>query len=156
MTKRCLLGLLAIFSLQSITAQYTTRFTEADRLFKLAEGHKAQNLLPLAQSEYEEVLELLRPVHQPEAELLRVQSELGIATIAVQLGKPDGEKLILDFVRRYQPDPIANAALLEIANYYFNQNDLDKAEDFYKRIPTSVLSREERAEVNFRLGYVNF
>ncbi|MEM8584024.1 MAG: tetratricopeptide repeat protein [Bacteroidota bacterium] len=156
MTKRCLIGLLAIFSLQSITAQYTTRFTEADRLFKLAEGHKAQNLLPMAQNEYEQVLELLRPVHQPEAELLRIQSELGIATIAVQLGKPDGEKLILDFVRRYQPDPIANAALLEIANYYFNQNDLEKAEDFYKRIPTSSLSREERAEVNFRLGYTNF
>ncbi|MEM7575607.1 MAG: tetratricopeptide repeat protein [Bacteroidota bacterium] len=156
MIRLLLAGLVALLGTGPILAQYSSIFTEADRIFKLAEGHRAQNLLPLAQSQYQEVLEILRPLHQPDAELLRIQSELNIAKIAVQLGKPDGEKLILDFVRRYQPAPIANAALLEIANYYFNANDLEKATDYYERIPTNALSREERAEVNFRLGYTNF
>lgn len=155
---RQLTGLLIALLISStqLFSQATTIYTEALRTFKQAEEHRAKRLLALAQTEYGQVTKMLRPVYEPEAELLRQQAELNFAKIAVQLDKPDGEKLILDFVRRYQPDPIANAALLEMANYYFNANDLEKAVEYYKRIPTSSLSREERAEVNFRMGYANF
>ena len=139
-----------------LVAQATTVYTEAWQTFKEAEDHKQKNLLAKAQREYAEVIDMLLPVHQPEAELLRIQSELNVAKIAVQLGKSDGEKLILDFVRRYQPDPIANAALLEIANYYFNENEVEKAVEYYQRVPKDLLSSEQQAEVNFRLGYANF
>ncbi|MEL6140947.1 MAG: tetratricopeptide repeat protein, partial [Bacteroidota bacterium] len=156
---RLLLYTLAAFLLATttqLTAQATTIYTEAWRTFKQAEEHRAQRLYALAQGEYAEVVEMLRPVHEPDGELLRTQAELNYAKLAVQLGKPDGEKLILDFVRRYQPNPIANEALLEMANYYFNENKLEQAVEYYERIPISSLSRAEKAEVNFRLGYANF
>ncbi|MEL6276151.1 MAG: tetratricopeptide repeat protein [Bacteroidota bacterium] len=156
---RLLLYTLAAFLLATttqLTAQATTIYTEAWRTFKQAEEHRAQRLFALAQGEYAEVVEMLRPVHEPDGELLRTQAELNYAKLAVQLGKPDGEKLILDFVRRYQPNPIANEALLEMANYYFNENKLEQAVEYYERIPISSLSRAEKAEVNFRLGYANF
>lgn len=139
-----------------LSAQATTVYTEAWRTFKEAEDHRQKNLFAKAQREYAEVVELLLPVHQPEAELLRIQSELNVAKLAVRLGKSDGEKLILDFVRRYQPDPIANTALLEIANYYFNEDELEKAVEYYQRVPKDLLSAKEQSEVNFRLGYANF
>lgn len=145
-----------LLTTSQLAAQATTIYTEAWRTFKLAEEHQAQRLFALAQREYGEVVELLQPVHEPDAELLRTDAELNYAKLAVKLGKPDGEKLILDFVRRYQPNPIANEALLEIANYYFAENDLAKAVEYYERIPTASLSRSEKAEVNFRLGYANF
>lgn len=155
---RLLLSALTAFLLANITlsAQATSIYTEAWRIFKQAEEHQAQRLLALAQEEYQDVTRMLRPVHEPDADLLRQQAELNYAKLAVQLGKPDGEKLILDFVRRYQPDPIANEALLEMANYYFNENKLEQAVEYYERIPISSLSRDEKAEVNFRLGYANF
>ena len=139
-----------------LNAQATTVYTEAWRTFKEAEDHRQKNVLEKAQREYAEVVEMLLPVHQPEAELLRIQAELNVAKLAVRLGKSDGEKLILDFVRRYQPDPIANTALLEIAKYYFDQNELDKAQEYYLLVPRSTVSPEEQAEVNFRLGYTYF
>lgn len=155
---RHLLYLLAalILATTQLQAQATTIYTEAFRTYKQAEEHQAQRLFALAQSEFKSVIDLLQPVHEAEADLLKSQAELNYAKLAVQLDKPDGEKLILDFVRRYQPDPIANEALLEIANYYFDDNKLEKAVEYYKRIPTSSLSREEKAEVNFRLGYAYF
>ena len=140
----------------SLSAQATTLYTDAWRTFKLAEADFQDNLLAKAQREYDEVITMLLPVHQPEAKLLRQKAELMRAKIAVRLGKVEGEKLILDFVRRYQPDPVANEALLEIGNYYFNENDLDKALEYYRRVPAELLSADQRAELNFRLGYANF
>ena len=139
-----------------LLAQATTVYTEAWRQFKEAESHKQQNLLAKAQREYAAVVDMLLPLHQPEAELLRIQSELNYAKLAVRLGKSDGEKLILDFVRRYQPDPIANTALLEIANYYFNENELERAVEYYKQVPRDLMTPAQQSEVNFRLGYANF
>ncbi|MEO0734396.1 MAG: hypothetical protein AAFZ52_16285, partial [Bacteroidota bacterium] len=126
-----------------LLAQATTVYTEAWRVFKKAEADYNDNLLAKSQRQYEDVIEMLLPVHQPEAELLRIKAELNRAKIAVKLGKAEGEKLILDFVRRYQPDPVANEALLEIANYYFNENDLKKAVDYYKRVPAELLTPDQ-------------
>ena len=154
-TRFLLSGLCFLVSL-SVSAQATTVYTEAWRTFKQAEDHRQKNVLEKAQREYAEVVDMLLPVHQPEAELLRMQAELNVAKLAVRLGKSDGEKLILDFVRRYQPDPIANTALLEIAKYYFDQNELDKAVEYYLLVPRDMMSAEEQAQVNFRLGYAYF
>lgn len=157
--RNLLLGLGLLFLLLSgniLSAQATTVYTEAWRTYKKAEAHEQENLLAKAQREYAEVIAMLLPVHQPEAELLRIKSELNRARLAVKLGQADSEKLILDFVRRYQPDPVANEALLEIANYYFNENKLEKAVSYYERVPTELLTATQRAEVNFRLGYASF
>lgn len=151
-----MLTLLFFISVSHLTAQASTIYTEAWRIYKLAEEHQAERLYALAQREYAQVRDLLRPINEADAELLRQNAELNYAKLAVRLGKPDGEKLVLDFVRRNQPNPIANEALLEMANYYFNENDLAKAVEYYERIPQSSMSRLERAEVSFRLGYANF
>lgn len=148
----CLVLLLSL----DLAAQATTVYTEAWRTFKEAEDHRQKNLLDKAQREYAEVATMLLPVHQPEAQLLRIQAELNVAKLAVRLGKSDGEKLILDFVRRYQPDPIANTALLEIAKYYFDENELDKAVEYYLMVPRGNMNAAEQSEVNFRLGYAYF
>jgi len=157
--QRVLLSLLVVLLLGAgshLSAQATTVYTDAWRTFKKAEADYQANLLAKAQREYADVIEMLLPIHQPEAELLRQKAELNQAKIAVRLGKVEGEKLILDFVRRYQPDPVANEALLEIANYYFNENELDKAVDYYKRVPAELLTADQRSELNFRLGYSSF
>ena len=150
-----LTGLILFFQ-APLAAQATTVYTEAWRIFKQAEADNEDDLLAKAQREYEEVIELLLPLQTPDAEALRLEAELNRAKIAVRLDKIEGEKLILDFVRRYQPDPIANEALLEVANYYFNNGDLKTATEYYQRVPTDLLTVGQRAEVNFRLGYASF
>ena len=148
--------LLAIATISSISAQQTTIYTEANLAYKQGMDFYDQGLFGKAQKEFQKTLELLRPLNESEARLLKMQAELHYAKSAVQLELPDGEKLILDFIRKYSPDPVANQALIDIANYYYNARDYDKAIDYYKRVPDAGLTRDQKSEVYFRLGYAHF
>ena len=156
MTKRLLPFLVAVFFVLGANAQETTVYTEAYESYKLGEYFFEEGLFAKAQREYRQTIDLLLAVNEADSELLRTKAELGNAQTAVRLNQPDGEKLILDFIRNYQPDPIANQALIEISNYYFDSRDYDKAISYLSRVPTSGLSREKRAAVKFRLGYAHF
>lgn len=147
----CITGLMT-----PLLAQQTTVFTEADLAYKRGLAFYGQGLLAQAQKEFEEAVTLLLPVNEAESRLLRTRAELYYAKCAVQLNLPDGEKLMLDFIRRYSPDPIANEALIDVANYYFNAGDYDKALDYFTRAPVNGLNREQRAEAKFKMGYAFF
>ncbi len=156
MLKRLLPLLVAVFFAGWVNAQETTVYTEAYDSYKRGEGFFLDGLYAKAQSEFRQTIDQLRPVNEADSELLRTKAELGYAQAAVRLGQPDGEKLILDFIRHYSPDPIANQALVEIANYYFDSRDYDKAISYLSRVPTAGLTRDERSAVKFKLGYAQF
>ncbi|MBK7408368.1 MAG: tetratricopeptide repeat protein [Saprospirales bacterium] len=152
--------LISVFALLVSAQLYaqpsTTVFTEANAAFKKAEDYFAKGLYGQAQEEYGQALDMLRPANAPDLEMLRTKSELGYAISAVRQDLPDGEKLILDFIRKYSPDPVSNQALIEVANYYYNARKYDQAIDFFTQIPTYQLTGEQRAEVRFKTGYAYF
>ncbi len=154
---RRLLPLLAVLSCAWFAeAQETTVYSEAYASYKRGEAFFDGGLFAKAQSEYRQTIDLLLPLNEADSDLLRTKAELGFAQSAVRLNQPDGEKLILDFIRNYTPDPIANEALMEIAFYYFDSRDYDRAVEYLAQIPSSGLSREERSAIKFRLGYAYF
>ncbi len=147
--------LLCCFTFQ-LNAQKTTVFSEANAAYKRGEEFFRKGVYGYAYDEYRRAINLLLPVNQPEWELLRMKAELGQAKSAVRLDLPDGEKMILAFIRKYQPDPLASQALLEVANYFYNAGKFDKAIGFYKQIALRELSPSQRAEVQFKMGYCYF
>ena len=149
-----LFGLLCMA--MTIFAQQTTVYTEAYEAYKKGTDLYERGIFGKAQREYLKTINLLRPTNEAQSELLRIKADLGYAKCAVQLNKPDGEKLILDFIRTNSPDPIANQALIELANYYFNSRQYDKAIEYFAQVPTTGLSKEARTEMRFRLGYALF
>ena len=156
MIKRFALGMLLFFAVHVLVAQQTTVFTEANLAYKRGVAFFEEGLFGKAKGEFEKAIDMLEPVNEEEAKLLTKKAELNYAKCAVQLELPDGEKLILDFIRRYSPDPIANQALIDIANYYYNAKDYDKAIQYYKKVPTTGMTREQKSEVRFRMGYSFF
>ena len=154
--KTAFLFLIAITTLTSLSAQQTTIFTEANLAYKRGMDFFDQGLFGKAQKEFQKTINLLRPLNESEARLLKMQAELNYAKSAVQLELPDGEKLILDFIRKYDPDPVANQALIDIANYYYNAREYDRAIDYFRRVPENGLTRDQKSEVYFRLGYAHF
>ncbi len=156
MTKRiALLPALCIWGF-SLMAQSTAVFTEADLAYKRGTGFYQEGLFGKAQEEFHQTMLLLQPVNEPAADLLRIKAELHYAKSAVQLKLPDGEKLILDFIRKYKPDPMAMQALNEIAKYYYDSKEYEKAISFYDQVDWSGLSKSQRDEARFRLGYSYF
>ena len=63
---------------------------------------------------------------------------------------------MLDFARKHRPDPTANQALLELADYYYNAKKYDEAINFYAQMDQRGFSEEERSEILFRHGYCLF
>ncbi len=137
-------------------AQQTTVFTEANLHYKRGIDFYEKDVLALAQTEFEQVLTLLRPVAEPESKLLRGRAELFYAKAAVRLGQPNAEQLISDYIRNYSPDPLATAAIFEMANYYFNTGNYEKALEFYEMMGDNDVTGDQRTEVTFKKGYSYF
>jgi tetratricopeptide (TPR) repeat protein len=156
MIKRIYLSLAAIFLISFLNAQQTTIYTEADRAFKHGEELLANGLFSQAQGEFENAVNLLLPVNETANDQLLAKAEFYYAKCAVLMELPDGEKLMLDFIRKHTPDPIANDALIEVANYYYKARDYKKALEYYNQAPLSGLSKKQKAEVKFRQGYALF
>ncbi len=156
MIRRIALLYVLCFGISVLHAQSTAVFTEADLAYKRGMDFYQQGLFGKAQEEFHSTMILLQPVNEPDAMLLRTKAELHYAKSAVQLKLPDGEKLILDFIRKYKPDPMAMQALNEIAKYYYDSKEYEKAIAFYDQVDWSGLSKAQRDEARFRLGYSYF
>lgn len=149
-------GIIFLLFTFQVFGQQTTAFTEANLDFKNGQNFYDQGLFGQSMQEFLKVLQKLAPVNDPESDLLRMKAELNKAKSAVRLDLPDGEKLMLEFIRKYRPDPMANKALIDVADYYFNARKYDKAVEFYQLVPTYQLASSDKAEVKFKMGYAHF
>ncbi|MCB0597330.1 MAG: tetratricopeptide repeat protein [Lewinellaceae bacterium] len=156
MLKRIALLLVACTAFLPLIAQQTTVFTEANEAYKNGDILFEEGVYGKAQQEFARAVQLLLPVNEPEAELLRSKAELNYARCAVRLQQPDGEKLILDFIRTESPNPMASEALVEVADYYYNSKQWDKAIDYLSDVPTRGMTPEQESAVKFKLGYSLF
>jgi TolA-binding protein len=78
------------------------------------------------------------------------------AISAVRLGKPDGEVLVSDFIRRYAPSADADIAKVEMGNYYFAQKKYDFAIKYYEGVTKGNLDKEAQEQVQFKTAYSYF
>lgn len=139
-----------------LSAQQTTVYTDAELAFKRGIDFYNHGVLAKAKREFTEAINLLQPVNEEEAMLLRSKAELLQAKCAVQLELPEGEKLTLNYIREKKPDPEYDKALIDIANYYFDKRKYDEALSYLEQIPNSGLSRAQLSEVRFKQGYAHF
>jgi len=147
----CLLGLFT-----PLMAQETTIFTDPNANFKKGMEFFNKGLFGAAKAEFSKVNAAIRLENEPEFRDLQMQAELYAAKCAIRLQHPDSEKLMVDFIRTYSPEPIASQAIIEAANYYYNDKQYKKALEFLDLIYVSDLSAEQRSEVLFKKGYVYF
>ncbi|HHJ50775.1 MAG TPA: hypothetical protein ENJ88_07755, partial [Phaeodactylibacter sp.] len=135
-----------------LAAQQTATYADLLANFEKAEQLFEQGVFAEAAEVYQQVLKTPRPPEAGMYEQLQKRSELGYAKCMVRLHLPQGEILMLDFIGRNAPDPIADQALIELANFYFNAKDYQKAVTYFSRIPGYQLSPGQRAEVRFKMG----
>jgi TolA-binding protein len=150
------LAAFSFYNVCNLFAQQTTVFTEANLAYKRGMDFYEKGIYNVAQGEFYTALNQLRPVPEPEARLLRGKAELYYAKSAVRAGQPNGEQLMLDYIRTYMPDPLAAEASIEMGDFYFNQNKPDKAYEFYNIIDAADLGGAQRDELYFKKGYCSF
>ncbi|MCB0530572.1 MAG: tetratricopeptide repeat protein [Lewinellaceae bacterium] len=139
-----------------LLAQQSTVFTEANLAYKRGLDFYNQHLYGLAQKEFKEAIELVRPANEPEWRSLKTSAELYHGKCAVRLEQPEAEKQVFDFLRNQAPSPQASQAALEIGDYYFDKKKYDQALEYYDMAPTDAASGALRDEIRFKQGYSYF
>lgn len=153
MLKKISLFLLLLCVVSTNYAQQTTVYTEANESFKKGKDFYDKRMYGPAEIAFNQSIDLLRRSEEHDSKLLRAQAELYVAKAEVRQEKPDGEKKMLDYIRRYSPDPSAGQAVYEMGNYYFNKKEYDKANEFYSMVNQGDLPAEQRMETRFKQGY---
>ncbi|NJL75932.1 MAG: tetratricopeptide repeat protein [Saprospiraceae bacterium] len=151
-----LIVILLFFAFSHAWSQQTTAFTEANRTFKQGIDLFDKGVYGAAQVAFQQTLDLLIPLNEAEFENMKNQAQLYLARCAVRQNLPDGEKIMLDFIRSIAPDPASNEALVELANYYFNAKEYDKAINLLRSSSRECLTPETKAAVLFKQGYAYF
>lgn len=151
-----ILVLIAVFLAGTATSQRTSVYTHKD-----AQHDKGMQLYDAkVYSASSEVLgdyvEYNAPVYEIEDPVLKNDADFARVQTAIRTDRPDAEKQILDFIDRHSPDPIATAALVEVADYYFASREYDKAIEYYTRVDPQSISAERREEAQFNMGYAHF
>jgi len=78
------------------------------------------------------------------------------ALCALNLYHPDAESLYKDFAEKYQYHPKAGLAYFELGNFYFKQEDYQKANQYFEQVPLAKLNQEQQLEARFKLAYGYF
>ncbi len=100
-----------------------------------------------AQRLFEKVLEQISDV------TIRGNAAYYRANCAVRLNQRNADELVTAFVDNYPTSTKRNAAIIDVANYYFDNGDYRRAVTWYEKVDESSLSRKQKAQYNFNKGY---
>ena len=78
------------------------------------------------------------------------------ALCALNLFHPDAESLYQDFVDNFDYHPKASFAYFELGNFYFKQEDYQKANQYFEQVPLAKLDQSQQLEARFKLAYGYF
>ena len=89
-------------------------------------------------------------------DLKAIDAEYYMAFSALRLYNRDGEKMLEDFTKKYDYHPKAVLAFYELGNFYFRDEKYEKAIQYFEKVDTKNLGREQQNTLNFKLGYAFF
>ena len=130
------------FSQQSIAD--VTMLTEYNNAIKLY-NNKAY---AAAQKTFSEVAE-----NATNSSNLKADASYFDAMCAIKLNQAEADKKVLIFVEENPNSNKKNKAFFNVGNYYFANKKAAYALKWYQKVDTDILSKENRKELNFKMGY---
>ncbi|WP_019038434.1 tetratricopeptide repeat protein [Psychroflexus tropicus] len=109
------------------------------------------------QNQFEAASTALRRIYSDiDSDQLKSNVDYYIATCAIKLNEPNADEMMEDFIAENPTSLKTNKAYLEVGNYYFSKRDFSKANQWFAKVNTSSLSRNELKTYQFNFGYTNF
>ncbi len=115
-----------------------------------------QEIYPASIQQFQKFFDQLDAQPAPDLERYEMEARYYVAISSIKTEQPDAEQKILSFVNNYKPDPFAERALINVANYYFDQREYDLADEYFKKVNINSLTAAQLSEVQFKKGYIKF
>ena len=142
-----LLLLLIFVQATSVTAQKSAIYTHDSKDFDKALSLFNDAQYPSAQIIFEKVKSAVAN------EELRSDCSYYVASCAIRTNQADAGDLMERFVSDYPTSIKQNKACLEVAHYYFNQEDFPHALQWFEKVDEINLRSSEQDKFNFQKGY---
>lgn len=79
-----------------------------------------------------------------------------VANCAIRTNQANADELMERFVSDYPTSPKQNQAYIEVAHYYFEQENFPQALVWFDKVDENYLSKSDRDKFNFQKGYSFF
>src|SRR5690606_39967339 len=123
--------ILILLAVSSSLGQYSYKDQDEFKKYRQAVELYQKNNFPQVVILIDEFLTENHKVYESQFQNIRVHAGLLKAQSALYNEDPDGEELLVTFIDKYQPDPQANEALYNLADFYFRGRKYDLAIKYY-------------------------
>lgn len=147
-----ILGVAAIISLNQVHAQQTEIYTHPYKAYERARSLFDKGQFVQAQDQFALLIET---TPEPHSEI-RIDAEYYHAICALELQQRNSEQAVEEFVRTHPASPRVDEITWRTANHYFGRRKYNDAIEWYEKMNPRLLSRVERPEYHFKLGYSYF
>ncbi len=142
-----LITVLFSYSIQSQqSASYTSQFVDYQKA--LALYNNSQYLA--AQSIFNQIKS------KTDDEVIESDCAYYIANCAVRLNQQNADELVQRFVDQYPTSTKRNTAFIDIADYYYENDNYAHARKWYNKVDENSLAKKEKEKYNFNYGYASF
>ena len=147
----CILSVTFILKAQQsqINNDATQLYYQALDFYKLKNFVKAKEL-------FNEYIVRKEVLHEKLYQSLLSDAKFYKAICAFELAQPDAEKLLLDYIEKEDDSPTKKVAYYHLGRLLFDNKKYGEAIEYFKQVDLSNLSRVERDEYKFELGYSYF
>jgi TolA-binding protein len=147
----CILSVTIILKAQQseINNDATQLYYQALDFYKLKNFVKAKEL-------FNEYIVRKEVLHEKQFQSLLSDAKFYKAICAFELAQPDAEKLLLDYIEKEDDSPTKKVAYYHLGRLLFDNKKYGEAIEYFKQVDLSNLSRAERDEYKFELGYSYF
>jgi TolA-binding protein len=135
----------------SAYAQRTLVYTNSETDYKMGWDLYNKQKYGAAQKFFQKVIS----THALNSET-RIEAEYYNAICALELFNPDAETFLSDFILQHPESPKVRIAYFQMGNYQYRKKQFEEAINWYEKVETNLLSREQLNEYNFKLGYSYF
>lgn len=151
-----IVSMLLLFAALNLFAQQSQKHHDPTQLYyEGLEFYKLKNFVK-AKELFNEFIERKEVLHEKPYQSLLSDAKFHRAICAFELAQPDAEKLLLDYIDKEDDSPTKKVAYYHLGRLLFDNKKYNEAIEYFKQVDLSTLSKAERDEYKFELGYSYF
>ena len=142
--------LLYICALSQLFAQKSAILTYENRDFQMAQNLYQDHQYSSAKAQFENIKSTTKNTE--------IQSDCTyyIASCAIKSDQSGSDFLMESFISNYPTSIRTNTAATEVASFYFDQNNFEKALEWFEKVDESGFTTSQKEQINFQKGYAFF
>lgn len=142
---------------------YSTLKSQESQFFNSFQQHVNQAIdnyqkgsYSMAYNSLNDLLSKSLPLNDPRWEGVKILARQYMLQCAIALERPDAEQAVVTYIKEISPDVTAQPLIINLAEYFYNKKEFEKALTYYGKISPKSLDDKNSTYLNFQIGYSNF